>query len=254
MTRKSPLIACWCLVLGTAAFADPGPVSTPSPKVDFGISYELIISNNSDLIALAGPNSSIGAPADYAVGGWKFDLGYDVAPDVQAGLGFKTLNGKSLSFSNGAGKDEILNSNALGVVAEGRRIFRLGDGLEFSLSADAGYYWLIDSSLAATTGGGGDLSASAFGLFLGAGAKFYFDKDDNLGMGLDCGYQFLTFSPVGTPTGNLQNFDGSQASLNLSGFTILIDCVEVSFDPAPQKDKALQAPPAGDNPAATPSR
>jgi hypothetical protein len=231
MPRKALSIFLLSLAFGPAAFAQTGPPQ----KIEFGVSYELIVSSNSDLIALAGPDSSIGAPADYDVGGWKFDCGLDLTPDYQVGLGFKALNGKSLSFTDAAGKDANLATNALGAVVEGKRIFRLAPGFEASVLGDAGLYWLNDSYLDYTTGIGSGFSGSAFGLFLGAGLKLYFDKEDHVGCGLDCGYQWLDFSPLATPTGNLANFDHSQASIDMSGFTVMIDCVQVSLDTAPPK-------------------
>jgi hypothetical protein len=159
-------------------------------------------------------------------------------------IGFETINGKSLSYTDSGGNAKLLNTDALGIFLEGKRVFKIVPGFESSVWADAGYYWLNNSSLVGATGGGSSLSGSAPGFFLGVGVKFYFDKEDDLGLGIDFGYQYLKISPA-TTTGNLANYDGSQATFDMSGFSVMIDPVEVSFDMAPPKEKKMEVPPQG---------
>jgi hypothetical protein len=230
--------------------------SQDPPKVQFGVSYELILSNNSDLIDLAGPNSSIGVPTDYVMGAWKFDLDYVLDPKWQTGLGFKAVNGKSLSYTDSSGNGNILDENALGIFAEGRRVFKLSHDFEASVIGDLGYYWLNNASLTNTAVGGGPLGGSNLGVFVGTGLKFYFDKEDNLGMGLEIGYQLLTFSPVSFNGGNLKggilnNYNGTQATVDMSGFVIMIDCAQVTFDLSPKPKQDNKVPPSDEAPLKT---
>ena len=202
--------------------------------LQFNLAFEPILSSTSSVHDLVGPGSTVGANDPYLMGGWKVGFNYDLSPNNQIGLGFKTIYGyNNFTFKDAGGNPDSLNTNTLGLFIEGRTGFQVLSHWEASLFADLGYEWLINSTFNAAPGGS-SLAAGTPDLLLGAGTSLWLDPAGVFGIGLDVGYQFMKFSPVSAPQGELKNADGNRASMDMSGFVIEFYAAQVSLDLNPK--------------------
>lgn len=164
--------------------------------------------------------------------GIKLNLGaaYVLSPNFQLGLKFQYLKNTEFSVSTDTETD-IWDESALGGALEGEGVFPLGDGINFVVTGEAGFYTLVGSTISVNIPyedliGTVNLSGSGPGGMIGAGVEFLMDSKKTWTIDLGLAYQFLNVSTItATSTANgqtgtpftLKNADGSNANIDFSG-------------------------------------
>lgn len=160
-------------------------------------------------------------------------MDYSLESTFQVGLGLEALRKNTESVD-----DTLSNftykwdSAAAGPALDLKLLIPMDESTNFIISASAGYYFLLGSTLSVSGPGSekAELSASNWGGKAGGVLEFLLDDHKNSALDLGVDYRLLSFSPVTTKVTSdnggpalaspLLNPDGKQADIDFSGIEV----------------------------------